>query len=484
MIFAVFVVAAFGPGLDSGLHAQADTESLEGVWAGTITHNGQATTFGLRFEVVREDSARVHLYMPEIGFRDVFAGTALVSDSRIVLGSWMGEWDSNEERVRGLVPAAVLPAYEVPFELSRVDSIPAGPPPAPLSSPEPRWTLDVGGSVWSGLAFAEDRLLVATDAGEVSAIDEDGHLLWSVDVGAPVRATPTVVAGRVFVHADDGRVSVLDLTSGDRIWAAEIGAAAERIAPGSSESRYDHYASSVRIGGDLAFVGAYDGAVVALRAQDGEVVWRLEESSSVLGTPAIDGERLIYATFDGEVVAVGVRDGHELWRTEARGAISSAPVVHDGRVIIGTRSYDVLGLRVEDGTVDWTYYYWWSWVESSAVVLDGTAYIGSSDAQRVNAIDAASGALEWSTRVEGSAWSSPAVTEGAVYVGSVGVAGYSTDHRGRFFKLDRSTGLPEWRYEVDPSDGASTWGIASTPVLGKRGVYAATIGGRLLAFRF
>jgi hypothetical protein len=39
----------------------------------------------------------------------------------------------------------------------------------------------------------------------------------------------------------------------------------------------------------------------------------------------------------------------------------------------------------------WTFYYWFSWVESSATILDGTAYVGSPDIQRIFAIDVASG---------------------------------------------------------------------------------------------
>ncbi len=44
------------------------------------------------------------------------------------------------------------------------------------------------------------------------------------------------------------------------------------------------------------------------------------------------------------------------------------------------RRYDILALHLSNGKPVWNQYYWFSWVESPALVEDGVAYIGSSPA--------------------------------------------------------------------------------------------------------
>ena len=73
-------------------------------------------------------------------------------------------------------------------------------------------------------------------------------------------------------------------------------------------------------------------------------------------------------------------------------------------------------------------------VNSSPAVVDGAVYIGSDDG-RLWSFEAKGGATRWSTRVGGAVRSSPAVAGGSVFVGS---------DSGRVYALSARTGRVRW----------------------------------------
>ncbi|HQX80920.1 MAG TPA: PQQ-binding-like beta-propeller repeat protein, partial [Vicinamibacterales bacterium] len=91
--------------------------------------------------------------------------------------------------------------------------------------------------------------------------------------------------------------------------------------------------------------------------------------------------------------------------------------------------------------LQWTYEAG-SAIESSAAVVDGVAYVGTSGGALV-AIDAGSGKLKWSYRATsddlGIGESSPAVANGVVYIG---------DLAGVFHAVDAGTGKARWTYKT------------------------------------
>jgi len=134
--------------------------------------------------------------------------------------------------------------------------------------------------------------------------------------------------------------------------------------------------------------------------------------------------------------------------------------------------------------VKWKYFYWSSWVESSARIRDGILYIGSSDYQQLFAIDAATGRRVWNFDTDGSAWSTPAVTNKRVYIGAVGVMHYYlVDHHGGFFAVDRATGKVVWRYLMGPVPVSSTYGVASSPIVDHGRVFFGALDGTFYAFQ-
>ncbi|MFJ9597985.1 PQQ-binding-like beta-propeller repeat protein, partial [Streptomyces virginiae] len=73
---------------------------------------------------------------------------------------------------------------------------------------------------------------------------------------------------------------------------------------------------------------------------------------------------------------------------------------------------------------------------SSPAVVDGTLYIGSHD-KKVYALDAATGTPRWTHTTGGWVDSSPAVVDGTVYIGS-------SDKK--VYALDAATGTPRWTH--------------------------------------
>jgi outer membrane protein assembly factor BamB len=132
--------------------------------------------------------------------------------------------------------------------------------------------------------------------------------------------------------------------------------------------------------------------------------------------------------------------------------------------------------------VAWKRYVWFSWIESSAVVKDGVAYVGSSDAALVLAVDAKSGRPRWQADVYGWAWGQPAVTDERVYVGTSSQAGYPSGHRAGVMALDRASGKAVWRYE-SPAAASGAFGFPGSPAVGEGYVFVSGLDGRLYAFR-
>jgi outer membrane protein assembly factor BamB len=468
--------------LPSGCARPADP-GLDGLWSGTLEHAGHESGFALRFDVTEPGSVTVALSMPAIGVFDLPFGTGTFDGRTLRVGNWSCEYDAEADTVSGTVPASLLPVYDVPFILHRADrlEVPA-PPPDPPSMP-PSWTVDTGAPVWAGVAASDGVVYVGNDDGAITAIREaDRAVLWTRRAGGAIRATPAVAAGSVYVHADDGVVYCLDTGDGTERWRARVDRAVERIPPGQAGSRYDSYSSSVLLVDGTAYVGTAGGSLVALNAADGSERWRHEAGEAILGTPSVGGGRVYYADFSGRVAALEAQAGEVLWSTPTAGAIVSSPALAGDVLVVGNRAYDLLALSAADGSVAWTYYYWFSWVESSATIRDGVAYVGSSDGQRLHAFDAATGRLQWSAPTGGSTWAQPAVDDTRVYVGTVGVADYIVAHRGHFLAVDRATGQPAWRFTTERAGEAATWGFASSPTVGQRAVYAGGLDGRLYAF--
>ena len=96
----------------------------------------------------------------------------------------------------------------------------------------------------------------------------------------------------------------------------------------------------------------------------------------------------------------------------------SAPAVVDGTVYVGGEGF-LYALDAAMGDGRWRF----ETVRSahSSVVVNGVVYVGVGDFEtpgHIYAVDAVTGEERWRFETGGEVWSSPAVVDGVLYVGS------------------------------------------------------------------
>jgi len=131
------------------------------------------------------------------------------------------------------------------------------------------------------VVVAGNRLYFASSADDkIYALSATtGEELWSFFTGGPIRLAPTLWNGRLFVGSDDGFVYCLKADTGEVVWKVRGGPAEERLlGNGRMISRWP-IRSGVLVDDGIAYFGAgvfphENVYLVAVRAEDGKVVWR------------------------------------------------------------------------------------------------------------------------------------------------------------------------------------------------------------------
>ena len=203
--------------------------------------------------------------------------------------------------------------------------------------------------------------------------------------------------------------------------------------------------SSPAVADGIAYVGSGDGNLYAVRTSDGTLAWKFATKGPINSSPAIANGRVYFGSLDGNVYAVGTADGTEQWRFKTQGERRfTAPGIH------GISPHTELMPDPFDVFL------------SSPAVSDGIVYVGSGD-HNVYALDVRDGKLRWKFTTGDVVHASPAVSGGTVYVGS-------WDRY--FYALDARSGALRWRFQTgDDRTIFNQIGIAGSAAVAGRTVY-------------
>lgn len=185
--------------------------------------------------------------------------------------------------------------------------------------------------------------LWATDVG-IGTYDRGG------DTGAPdnsggdgPRSTPTLNDGRVYVATQDLVLHCLDAETGHEVWTKDL------IKDHAGRNIQWKSAASPVIDGDLVFIGGGGPgqSLLALQKKTGEVAWKSQDETITHATPVVAtilGQRQVIFFLKSGLVSVAAQDGKALWKFpfDYRVSTAASPVVC-GDIVYCSAGYDVGG---------------------------------------------------------------------------------------------------------------------------------------------
>lgn len=253
------------------------------------------------------------------------------------------------------------------------------------------------------LDAANDRVYVGSTSGQVWALNGAGGRVWMYQAGGGIGAQPALSVDRetLYVGSDDGFLHALRARDGQNVWRTEMQGALGR-APLVTD--------------DVIYIATENDVIEAFDRSSGDALWRYERQpvegfyvTEHAGLTLAD-RRLLAGFTDGAVVALDPSDGRVLW---VRDTTADLPVVSGDElrftdvdttpVAIGDVVYaasfagGLYALEASSGSVRWLRREWTGVVGITAAP-GGQLVLASGDSGIV-AVRARDGERLWATQV-------------------------------------------------------------------------------------
>lgn len=216
-----------------------------------------------------------------------------------------------------------------------------------------RWKQKLGVIVSGGLTVADGMILLGTAKAQVLALDKNtGEELWRAKVPSEVLAPVAVGQNLVIVRSIDGSTVALSTDTGDQVWRFDSPVPALSLRGDASPVVSD----------DRVLLGLANGRLAALSIFDGVVQWEstivaaqgrtdLERIVDVDVTPLVIGDVIYVAAHQGRVMALSKLTGTMIW---SRDLGASAGLTADGdHLFLADDAGRVWALDRRSGTTLW-----------------------------------------------------------------------------------------------------------------------------------
>ena len=300
-----------------------------------------------------------------------------------------------------------------------------------------------------GWATVGETLIGAPDGKSIAAIRvPTGVPVWWNPVLAPPTAQPTIFGSTVVVGLRNGAVQKLDVSTGKKIWEAQLDTFTERpfvmagttlLALTSTQLLYalDFQSGkvlwlydggfpegmSVRPGAspivneNEVIFGITSGELLAINLQAGKLVWRHNPSykesrfHDVVGQLIVKDQRLLVTRYDGFVASIDIsnaskQDFKTIWSDEVSGITTSS--FRDGRIYVGCINGDTYAYDSSTGRRIWRNQTGQS--AASITPMEANVYVGGTDG-RLTAIEPMSGVTLWHDDLEAEIATPPVLVQ-------------------------------------------------------------------------
>ena len=349
------------------------------------------------------------------------------------------------------------------------------------------WEFPAGSGTYSSPAVSDGIVYIGSNDGKVYALSATtGYKLWDYPTGNYVESSPAVADGVVYIGSDDGKIYSLNATTGNEIWNYSTG---------------NSVGSSPAVADGVVYVGSSDGKVYAIGTGNlPPIITSLDppsvpqNSQSAPFQVVITGKRFDTVVATGCVTVDGINVTYTLDSPTQITAMFPEtvdnyagyhPVIVTGRGgssniynfvvtsiktpgwkfranLNNTGEYDDGGIK-PNGEKLWEFGTG-AEVYSSPAVADGVVYIGSRDG-KVYALSVKTGKEIWKYSTGNSVESSPAVADGVIYIGS---------RDGKVYAISATTGYKLWDYPTSNH-------VLSSPAVSDGVVYISSMNGEVYA---
>ena len=346
--------------------------------------------------------------------------------------------------------------------------------PAPLDN-SVLWSAAITGDTheFCSPVIVDGRVYFVSDQQSIAyALDAaTGEVIWQYDVQDHVDDAVTWHDGKVYVAADSAWC--LDAVSGERIWSFKPSPSLKMngtpaLAPGvayfsfapdygslqvfalESETGEEiwkrdipHYSTGcLTLSGNRLYVPTCGGPLYALETGSGSTVW--ENTDAATGywdsSPVLVDGVIYICGMDGVARGIDAVFGSTIWERDISSGIryiAATPAYHDGRIYFADQVDTFHCLEALDGEVVWGVP---GVQHGSPGIADGVVFFGEGadrDLGQVRALSCDSGAEIWSYQTGGGQiYSSPAITDGVVYIAGMDWNLYAFGTELRFTYLD------------------------------------------------
>jgi len=208
-------------------------------------------------------------------------------------------------------------------------------------------------AVGGGVAVADGRVYVTSGFGVILALDAvSGKEIWRTRTRTPIHSAPAVDNGRLFAVSDDNELFAVDADTGDVLWTYQAIIETARMLTAPAPAVID----------DVVLAPFSSGEIVALRVQNGGVLWQdsLDSTGNLtplaalndIGSGPVVADGYVFASAQsGSLGAFDLRTGQRVWSQPA-GSIGFPLVIGDFLYTVTTEG-QIACLSKTDGTVVW-----------------------------------------------------------------------------------------------------------------------------------
>ncbi len=180
------------------------------------------------------------------------------------------------------------------------------------------WQVELDVVIGGGPAVANNVVAIGTQQGELILLDaNDGAIKWRKSVSSEIVSSPAVGDGHVVVRTVDGKITAFDAETGEQKWFYD------QVMP-SLTLRGE--SAPVIIGGGV-IAGFSNGKLGVFLLENGRLAWEKTISSPVGHSeiqklvdvdikPLVSGSQIFISAYNGNLLNIQANNGQVLWQRE------------------------------------------------------------------------------------------------------------------------------------------------------------------------